>query len=196
MGAPAPIPGPTITQADLDEGVLWPYPPEWIVRFSPERSRYLIDVEMATDADGMVFVTGYAVRSGVPTSASGTTVDPWLEGAEVEPVSPRDVQRISLWRFARAALALARDPLVPQGRQKAERVLMPRGLPKNGVGAEFYQELLQTARRLEGQGVAPVAEIARRKRVDANVVHQWLHRARKLDSGAESRGSSTPRVRN
>jgi hypothetical protein len=183
MGAPAPIPGPTITQADLDEGVLWPWPPEWIVRFSPERSPYLIDVEMAMDSDGMVFVTGYGIRSGVPTSTSGTKLDPWMEGAEVEPVSPRDVQRISLSRFARAALALASDPLAPQGRQEAERLLMPRGLPSNGVGAEFYQELLQTARRLERQGVAPVAEIARRKRVDANVVHQWLHRARKLDSG-------------
>jgi transposase len=30
-------------------------------------------------------------------------------------------------------------------------------------------------------GISPVKEIARRKRVSENTVHQWVHRARKLD---------------
>jgi hypothetical protein len=89
----------------------------------------------------------------------------------------------------------ATDPLTPQGRQEAEPVPLPRGWPSKGVGAEFYQELLQTARRLEQQGILPVAEIARRKRVDANVIHRWLHRARKLESAGDPRGSSTAPVR-
>lgn len=56
----------------------------------------MVDVEIATDEDGTHYVTGIATRFGVPTSSSGTPKHPWLEGAEYEPVSPRDVQRLPL----------------------------------------------------------------------------------------------------
>ncbi len=42
------------------------------------------------------------------------------------------------------------------------------------------------ARHLEEQGVRPVPEIARRKHVSENLVHQWLHRARKLEAASSS----------
>ncbi|MGH2659244.1 MAG: hypothetical protein ACRDHS_06150, partial [Actinomycetota bacterium] len=182
---PAPLPGPRITATDLAEGVLWPHPPEWVVRFLPEDSSHVVDVEIATE-EGITFVTGIAVRSGVSTSPSGTAEDPWLEGAEYEPVVPRDVQRLPLTRFARAALAIVNDPFTEEGRQEVQRILVPRGRPTRRRGGEFYRELLATARRLEGRGIPPVPEIARRKKVSQNLVHQWLHRARKLEGRSSS----------
>ncbi len=186
MGSPGPLPGPLISASDLAEGVLWPYPAEWTVRFLPEDSPYVVDVEIAIDEDGTHYVTGIAARSGVPTSASGTPKDPWLEGAEYGPVSPRDVQRLPLSRYARAALAIVNDPLTEEGRQEARRILMPRGRPSRRRGPDFYRELLATARHLEEQSVRPVPEIARRKDVSENLVHQWLHRARKLEVTSSS----------
>lgn len=186
MGSPGPVPGPMIGAADLAEGVPWPFPAEWTVRFLPEDSPYVVDVEVATDEDGTHYLTGIAARSGVPTSASGTPDDPWLEGAEYDPVSPRDAQRLPLSRYARAALAIVNDPLTEEGRQEARRILVPRGRPSRRRGAAFYRELLATARDLEEQGIRPVPEIARRKQVSENLVHQWLHRARKLEATPSS----------
>ncbi len=181
FGEPAPLPGPPITPADLAEGVRWPYPPEWVVRFLPEDGSYVIDVEIAIEEGAKTYVTGIAVRSGVRTSPSGTREDPWLEGSEYEPVVPRDVQRLALTTYVRAALAVVNDPLTEKGRQEVARILVPKGRPSRGRGAEFYRDLLATARRLEKQNIRPVPEIARRKRVSENVVHQWLHRARRLE---------------
>ncbi len=196
MGSPGPVPGPMIGAADLAEGVLWPFPAEWTVRFLPEDSPYVVDVEVASDEDGAHYLTGIATRSGVPTSASGTPDDPWLEGAEYDPVSPRDAQRLPLSRYARAALAIVNDPLTEEGRQEARRILVPRGRPSRRRGAAFYRELLRAARDLEEQGILPVPEIARRKQVSENLVHQWLHRARKLEatpSSPNEPANSTPR---
>ena len=181
FGEPAPLPGPPITPADLAEGVRWPYPPEWIVRFLPEDASYVVDVEIALEEEGK-YLTGIAVRSGVPTSPTGTPQDPWLEGSEYEPVVPRDVQRLPLGRYVRAALAIVNDPFTEDGRREVQRILVPKGRPSRGHGAEFYRDLLATARRLEEQDMRPVPEIARRKRVSENVVHQWLHRARDLEA--------------
>jgi hypothetical protein len=193
VGSPGPVPGPPIGAADLAEGVLWPYPADWTVRFCPEDSPYVVDVEVATDGDGAHYLSGIAIRSGVPTSASGTPDDPWLEGADYDPVSPRDVQRLPLSRYARAALAIVNDPLTEQGRREARSILVPRGRPSRRRGAAFYRDLLATARDLEEQGIRPVPEIARRKHVSQNLVHQWLHRARKL--GAKPSSPNEPAKR-
>jgi len=142
----------------------------------------MVDVELDTDDDDEPYLTGLAVRAGVRTSPAGTPEDPWLEGGWVDPVVPRDVQRMALSIYARAARARVRDPFTEQGRQEFARILMPPGRPERGRGSGFYQEILATARRLEAQGIRPVPEIARRKKVNANLVHQWLYRARKLEA--------------
>jgi hypothetical protein len=59
-----------------------------------------------------------------------------------------------------------------------QHILVPRGRPTDQPGPAFYADLLATARELEAQGIRSVPEIAKRKRVNQNVVHQWLHRAR------------------
>jgi hypothetical protein len=192
MGAPAPLPGPVITQADLAEEVRWPYPPEWIVRFLLEDASYVVDVEIALEEGAQTYLTGIAVRSAVPTSPAGTPRDPWLEGAEYEPVVPRDVQRLPLGRFVRAALAIVNDPFTEEGRREVQRILVPKGRPLRGHGAEFYPDLIAMARRLEEQGIRPVPEIARRKRVSENVVHQWLHRARRLEARSSPPNEESP----
>jgi hypothetical protein len=64
----------------------------------------------------------------------------------------------------------------------ARKVLVPRGRPRRGKAASFYKEVANSYRELAytGTGASPVKEIARRKRVSENTVHQWVHRARKL----------------
>ncbi len=181
MDQPEPLPGPKPTASELKEGILWPYPPEWIVRFASEDSTYIVDIEVEL-TDGEPNITGIAVRAGVPTSPKGTPEDPWLEGGSYDPVVPRDVQRLPLSTYAKAALATVRDPLTAEGRQEVKRILVPRRRPERGRGSDFYREILRISRELEAQGVRPVAEIARRKRVSPNLVHQWLYRARKLEA--------------
>lgn len=183
---PPPLPGPRLSASDLAEGVRWPYPPRWIVRFQPEDSPYVVDIEVDTDDEGEPSVTGIAVRAGLSTTPDGTPEDPWLEGGWFDAVVPRDVQRMPLATYARAALAKVRDPFTEEGRQELRRILVPPGRPRRGRGGGFYREILQTARQLEEQGIRPVRQIARRKRVTENVVHQWLHRARKLEADESS----------
>jgi hypothetical protein len=64
----------------------------------------------------------------------------------------------------------------------ARKVLLPRGKPQPGKSTEFYREIAKAYRELaaEGTGKSPVKEIARRKGVPENTVHQWIHKARKL----------------
>jgi hypothetical protein len=62
----------------------------------------------------------------------------------------------------------------------ARKVLVPRVRPQRGKAASFYKEIADAYRQLAASGVSPVKEIARRKRVSENTVHQWVHRARKL----------------
>lgn len=72
---------------------------------------------------------------------------------------------------------------VPPGMQWADtarQVLVPRGRPQRGKAALFYKEIADSYRELAFTGASPVKEIARRKRVSQNTVHQWVHRARKL----------------
>jgi len=176
-GEPPPLLGPKLTPPELKEGNLWPYPPEWIVRFVSKDSTYVVDVEVAL-SDGVPYLTGIAVRAGLPTSPTGTPDDPWLEEGSYDPVVVRDVQRMPLATYAKAALAKVRDPLTEEGRQEVRRILMPRRRPERGHGPDFYKEILRIAGELEVRGVPPVAEIARRYQVSTNVVHQWVYRAR------------------
>jgi hypothetical protein len=69
---------------------------------------------------------------------------------------------------------------VPPAMAQAGKVLVPRGRPERGKSVAFYRELADTYRAFELQGLSPVKEIARRKRVPENRVHQWVYRARDL----------------
>lgn len=176
---PQPVPGPRLSEQDLLDGVSWPYPPEWIVRFGPERHGWMVDVEVTLDEDGDHYVTGILVRAALPTTPSGTPDDPWLEDGGFDPVVPGEVQHLPLARYARAALAVVKEPLMGEGRRDAKEILLPAGTPSDQPrGLEWYAELLEMAEELEIQGIAAVPEIAKRKNVDENTVHQWLYRAR------------------
>src|SRR4029079_2238249 len=131
------------------DGVTWPYPPEWIVRFDLENHGGMLDVEVTADDDGADYLTGLVIRSGVPTTETGTPEDPWLEGGEFEPLEPREVQRLPLGRYVRAALARREDPITGAGRREAQRILLPPGKPVEGVGPEWYAELLEMAEEIE-----------------------------------------------
>ncbi len=61
---------------------------------------------------------------------------------------------------------------------EVRKVLLPRGRPKHGKSIDFYRELSKSYRDFEIRGLSPVKEIARRKRVSENTVHQWVHRMR------------------
>jgi hypothetical protein len=192
-----PLPGPPLSPADLAEGVTWPCPIEWVIRFIPDESPHAIDVEVMEGNDGSYDVTGISVRATTPTSPGGTLENPWLEGGQFDPIVARDVQRLPLTQYTRAAIAIIKSnrPFSTEHAERiakrivAERIVMPRGRPSKGVGPEFYLELLAVAKELEKQGIRPVPEIAKRKRVNQNLVHQWLHRARKL---AEERSGDGP----
>jgi hypothetical protein len=67
-----------------------------------------------------------------------------------------------------------------QWAETARKVLLPRGRPRRGKAASFYKEIATSHRAFAAAGLSPVKEIARRKRVSENTVHQWVHRARKL----------------
>jgi hypothetical protein len=68
----------------------------------------------------------------------------------------------------------------PLWAREARRVLIPKGRPQRGKSARFYSEIAKAHRELAAAGVNPVKEIAQRKKVPENTVHQWIHRARRL----------------
>lgn len=78
-------------------------------------------------------------------------------------------------------------PVVEAARGK---LTIPRGKPRRDEPAKstkFYMDILAAHSGLVEQGQAsPVKEIARRKGVPANRVHQWLYRARRLASAHPS----------
>jgi hypothetical protein len=75
-----------------------------------------------------------------------------------------------------------RYPVSPhlQWADTARKAMVPRGRPQRGKSASFYKEIGDAYRNLAASGASPVKEIARRKSVSENTVHQWVHRARKL----------------
>ena len=64
------------------------------------------------------------------------------------------------------------------------RLIAPRGRPRRGEPAKstkFYLDVLSLHDELKRRGErSPAQEIARRKDVDVNLVHQWLFRARRI----------------
>lgn len=93
-------------------------------------------------------------------------------------VSPRDVKRLPLATYAQAAIVAVRDWDMDAA---ARTLTAPRGRPRKGQGMAFYRELAGFYRELVRSGVRhPAKEIARRKRVSQNLVHQWVFRAREL----------------
>jgi hypothetical protein len=178
--------------------------PELAVEFFPTDQPYKVTVELRHDPNGVPFVLGVAVR------CQYVSWDEWKElrskwdwpGAGSRPhVSGRTVQRLPLARIVRAALAAARvaerpDPSIKtevatlfgeydasQGRSwegAARKILVPRGRPKRGRSAGFYKEIAEAHKAASMAGKSPAKEIAKRKRVSENTVHQWIHRARRL----------------
>jgi hypothetical protein len=160
---------------------------------------YTVTVELRFDRDGAPFVIGVAVRRQTPWWEE----DGWEAGEERPHVSPRDVQRLPLAGIVRAALAAASaaerrtletgEPvtsetarvLTDQGEdwdwaEDARKVLTPHGRPQHGKSAKWYSELADSYRGFARAGKSPVKEIATRKRVSENTVHQWVHRAREI----------------
>ncbi len=108
-------------------------------------------------------------------------------GGIVQPVSLRDVQRLSLRPRVDAAIAFAsearrskelRDSGFYLSTPDAAPVQVPRGKP-NGTG--FYREIADTVRECQKRGLSPAKVIAKKKHVTTNTAHQWIHRARKLE---------------
>lgn len=120
-------------------------------------------------------------------------------------VSPREVRRLPLSDVVEASILAATISFATEGpysldtaalsrarsklAETARRVAMPRGRPQRGRSAKWYLDLLATYREMEAQGIrAPAALIAKRKGVDPNLVHQWIHRARDIERrGKEKR---------
>jgi hypothetical protein len=125
-------------------------------------------------------------------------------------VSARDIQRFPLAQIVSAALAAAATaerPTLENGTpvrsqvatvladadprwreqggtdwdwaESARKILVPRGRPRRGK-PDFYKEIAASYRAFAAMGLSPVKEIARRKRVSENTVHQWVYRARAL----------------
>jgi hypothetical protein len=112
-----------------------------------------------------------------------------LFGAEPRPVSPRDVRRLPLGSYVRAAQAIASARFFPvedyaEDVEKARRILLPRGRPQRGKGTKFYEEIARAYEQLAARGKNPAVEIAKRKsrelgeEISTNTVHQWIFRAR------------------
>ncbi len=107
------------------------------------------------------------------------------------PISTRDLRRLPLASFVRAATSLAEAyrrgvetgeefewPTAGDWDRSLEKVRLPRGRPERRTSG-FYGELADSYRQLAAQGKRPVQEIARRKRVSPNTVRQWIFQARK-----------------
>ena len=142
-----------------------------------------IDIEVVVD-EGRPYVTGYSVRTTVPTDKNGSpkvrveddgrvSSSPWKLGSTFRPVSlrARDLRQLRLADFAAAARAQAADPLGAEGAARALRALSRKRPRDRGTG--FYDHLLEL-----NKSKTP-AEIARELGEDPGQVRVWLYRARK-----------------
>jgi hypothetical protein len=181
---------------DIAEGAPWPLPhkeddPVVLI----QDGEYLISVEFTRDSEGNPVPTGLRVQRAVPMDPQPGLMPQMPQGEvfmlradavaprwskEPEAVSAREIRRLPLTAYVEAAVAY----ITPGGRFEAlgrlREIHLPRGLPKRGRSTSFYREIAEAYRRLRAQGKRPVPEIARRKRVDQNTVHQWVYRARQL----------------
>ena len=139
--------------------------------FPVEGTPYCVTVNIAPQRVGDEFaprVSSITIKADPPAS-----------------VSPRDVRRMRLSTYIEAAVALIAYSPNARDRAKTAREILaqtrvPRGRPERGRSTDFYRDLARAYQELAAANVRPVPEIARRKRVDENTVHQWIHRARKL----------------
>lgn len=162
----------------------WPLPPQWLVRFLLPGRSLAVDVELFVD-DGRPVVTGVAVRTTVPTHPDGSPDDPWREDAKFSALSlrARDLQRLPLAAFARAARAIVADPFGEEGLTRAVRAL--RGKPPRDRGPDFYEALLELNK------TRSAADIARERGWNPSTVRVWLHRAQKRRRAREEQGGRT-----
>ena len=207
MERPKPFPLPK-------KGGTWPPIPDETYWF--RSAEHHVGVEIAHASDGSPIVVGITVRRTAPLEPrppepSGSPGEPEYDAASVRlldyimrsnkapdgllfvedprPLSSRDVRRMALDRYVRAALDIAAGDHSPEHLvEQLRRVRLPRGRPERDVF--FYRDLLTAHRELgkrpeEVRSVA--AEIARRKSeelgedIDVNTVYQWVHRARELE---------------
>jgi hypothetical protein len=158
---------------------------------------YVVSVQVKYDDDG-AYATGVAVRR-----------DPLVgyKGGRTE-VSPREVKRLPLARIIGAALAYAdvlgkplpRKPrageqmpeLVAAEKILSPRIRAPRGRPQRGGSAKFYKQIAEAYRQAAAAGLNPIKEIARQNGAPENTVHQWIHRARRLNFLEPSPRSKPP----
>jgi hypothetical protein len=180
-----------------EETFQWPAEPTLRVRVSEVTDEpYAIDVELVRDDEQGFVPVGVSVRRLFPTSRHRRGGSyPFAEGTRPEPVSAADMRKIPFGRIIRAAITAAvsdepfkqgvvEDPdrILEERHDALERILVPRGRPKRGRSVKFYCDLLEAARLFERRGLSPAKEIARGKTgVSENLVHQWLHVARRYE---------------
>jgi hypothetical protein len=169
---PAPVPEA--------EGDAWAPPPEAVVWVRRDDLPYVVGVEFLRTEEGTVHPVGVSVRVMAP--------HPFPRDTEVDlpPLSARVVRRLPLGSYVDAAVAWASHPLFvlrnvaapDEAWDEVRRAVAPRGRPS--YNTDFYAEIAEIHRALTIKGKRPVPEIARRKRVSPNTVHQWIYRARQL----------------
>jgi hypothetical protein len=165
----------------------WPAEPTeraWI--WGVTEDPYVVEVELVRDSAGSLVPVGVAVRRTFSTSRrkKGRRY-PFAEGTAPEPIVAVDLRRIPMGRAIRAALNAVGQPFPTDERHdELDRILVPRGRPRRGRSAKFYREILEAVSYCEQRGLSPAKEIARRKSESENLVHQWIHVARRRYSGS------------
>jgi len=194
----------------------WYSDPDLVITVFPSDSDYAIAVELVRPSDGPPFATGVAVRRVHMLSG------PLEEPTDVSPRDVQRLPLAAIVRAALAAAATAPEEPPAGGRgeairgrvgyivydpgderrekyqdvpwvEEARKILVPRGRPKHGKSTAYYRDLAGSYRELAKAGYSsPVKEIARRKQVSENTVHQWIHRARHLGFLEPSSRSKRP----
>jgi hypothetical protein len=144
-----------------------------------------VELEMKRGEPGLVHVeladAPYTVTVEVRPSPHGghyaSAVSVRCSGKIHVPISPREVRRLPLASVVDAALTIV-DGGDPR-RTMDKKLRAPSGRPQRGRSAKFYKEFAEEYRKFKADGFSPAQEIARRKGVDPNTVHQWAFQARK-----------------
>ena len=181
-GQPNPDVAAFAAQVRGEETFNWPAEPDELVRvWGATDAPYTVDVEFVRDSDGELVPVGVSVRRTYPTSRHKKQGSyQFADEAVLEPLSAVDVRQIPFGRVIRAAMVAAAAGPEDDIRADVDRILVPRGRPQRGKSVKFYRDLLKSAHEFQQQGLSPAKEIARRKGVSPNLVHQWLHVARRL----------------
>jgi hypothetical protein len=170
-----------------DETFPWPaaeIEPTRVRVQGPTDAPYVVDVGFARDSEGEPVPVEVTVRRTLPMNAHKRDGEyRFTDDADLEPVSAVDLRAIPFGQVLRAALVAKKRPELSDERHaELDKILLPRGRPKRGRSEAFYRKLLAAAQQLEvAERGSSVKEIARRKRVSPNLVHQWLHVARRLE---------------